>query len=56
MVLVDTDGLVDCLRGTEAARQWLQRTSKELFGIPGVAAMELVVISGIDVQEPYSRQ
>jgi predicted nucleic acid-binding protein len=43
MVLVDTDVLVDCLRGTEAARQWLERTSRELLGIPGVVAMELVI-------------
>ncbi|HLG57927.1 MAG TPA: type II toxin-antitoxin system VapC family toxin [Vicinamibacterales bacterium] len=43
MILVDTDVLVDCLRGTEAARQWFERSSKELLGIPGVVAMELVI-------------
>jgi predicted nucleic acid-binding protein len=43
MVLVDTDVLVDCLRGTEPARQWLERTSRESLGVPGVVAMELVI-------------
>lgn len=42
MILVDTDVLVDCLRGTDAARQWLE-SSGETLGIPGVVAMELVV-------------
>lgn len=43
MVLVDTDVLVDCLQGTEAARQWLEHTPRELLSIPGVVAMELVI-------------
>ncbi len=43
MVLVDTDVLVECLRGSVAAKNWLRSQPKEAFGIPGVVAMELVV-------------
>ncbi len=43
MILVDTDVLVDCLRGTDAAKQWIERASSEALAIPGVAAMELVI-------------
>src|SRR6266446_1978279 len=43
MVLVDTDVLVDCLRGTAPAKEWLARASAEVLGIPGVVAMELVI-------------
>jgi predicted nucleic acid-binding protein len=41
-VFLDTDVLVDCLRGTNPAREWLQNQSGERFQIPGVAAMELI--------------
>jgi|RhiMethySRZTD1v2_1073278.scaffolds.fasta_scaffold340918_2 predicted nucleic acid-binding protein len=43
MVLVDTDVMVDCLRGTAPSREWLQRTSTEALGLPGVVAMELLI-------------
>jgi predicted nucleic acid-binding protein len=43
MVLIDTDVLVECLRGSDAANLWLRRLEKEAFAIPGVVAMELVV-------------
>jgi predicted nucleic acid-binding protein len=43
MILVDTDVLVDCLRGVVEARTWLERETSEVLGIPGVVAMELVV-------------
>ena len=43
MILVDTDVLVDCLRGTAAAKEWVERVSTEVLAVPGVAAMELVI-------------
>jgi predicted nucleic acid-binding protein len=43
MVLVDTDVLVDCLRGTPPAKAWLEHASAEVLGIPGVVAMELLI-------------
>jgi predicted nucleic acid-binding protein len=43
MFLLDTDILVDCLRGTAPAREWLRTTSTDLFVIPGIAAMELLI-------------
>jgi predicted nucleic acid-binding protein len=48
MVLVDTDVLVDCLRGTSPAKAWLQDASAEVLGIPGVVAMELIIGVGIE--------
>ena len=41
--LLDTDVLIDCLRGTSSARAWLGEASLEAFQVPGVVAMELVV-------------
>ena len=41
--LVDTDVLVDILRGTPAAQAWLASVPTTAFAIPGVVAMELVV-------------
>ena len=43
MVLIDTDVVVDCLRGTAPSREWLQRASTEVLGLPGVVAMELLI-------------
>ena len=43
MVLVDTDVLVECLRGSVAAKDWLGTMPKEAFRIPGVVAMELLM-------------
>jgi len=42
-VLLDTDVLIDCLRGTASAQEWLIRTASETFHVPGIVAMELVV-------------
>ena len=43
MILLDTDVLIECLRGTASARTWLQQATTEPFQVPGVAAMELVM-------------
>ena len=43
MLLVDTDVLIECLRGSTAAKAWLASQSNAAFGIPGIVAMELVV-------------
>lgn len=40
---LDTDVLVDCLRGTAPAQDWLTRAANETFQVPGVVAMELLV-------------
>lgn len=42
-VFLDTDVLVDCLRGTAAARRWLEASVGETFYVPGSVAMELLV-------------
>jgi predicted nucleic acid-binding protein len=43
MNMVDTDVLIDCLRGTIPAQEWLKQLGKEPFAVPAVAAMELVM-------------
>ena len=43
MILLDTDILVDVLRGNESAKSWLQSLETESFGIPGMVARELVM-------------
>lgn len=43
MILIDTDVLIDCLRGSPAAKTWLTSFQKEALGIPGVVAMELMM-------------
>ena len=43
MFLLDSDVLIDCLRGNPAAKQWLAGLASEAFGVPGVVAMELLV-------------
>ncbi len=42
-VLLDTDVLVDCLRGTVTAQTWINQTAAQSFQVPGVAAMELIM-------------
>jgi len=42
-VFLDTDLLIDCLRGTSAARVWLEQSETETFQVPGVVAMELLM-------------
>ena len=41
--LVDTDVLIDILRGTPAAQAWLASVPTTSFEIPGIVAMELVI-------------
>ncbi len=41
-LLLDTDVLVDCLRGWPPAELWLGENSGQPFLIPGLVAMELV--------------
>lgn len=40
---LDTDIMIDCLRGTPAARVWLEQVEAEAFQVPGVVAMELLM-------------
>lgn len=40
MILLDTDVMVDVLRGYESAREWLE--SAQEIGVPGLVAMELI--------------
>jgi predicted nucleic acid-binding protein len=42
MILLDTDVLVDCLRGSEPARDWLSDHAADNFDVPGIVAMELI--------------
>ena len=41
-VLLDTDVLIDCLRGSVPAREWLELHASEAFQVPGIVAMELL--------------
>jgi predicted nucleic acid-binding protein len=43
MNLVDTDVIVDCLRGIIPAQEWLKQLSEQPFAVPAVAAMKLVM-------------
>ncbi|MFZ5882561.1 MAG: PIN domain-containing protein [Chloroflexota bacterium] len=40
MILLDTDVMVDILRGYEPAREWLKIAQE--IGVPGLVAMELI--------------
>jgi len=40
MILLDTDVMVDVLRGYEPAKEWLK--SAHEIGVPGLVAMELI--------------
>ena len=40
MILLDTDVMVDILRGYEPAKIWLESTQE--IGLPGLVAMELI--------------
>lgn len=42
MILLDTDVMVDILRGYEPAKQWLEAAQNQILGIPGLVAMELL--------------
>src|SRR6266487_4086446 len=43
MIFIDTDVLVECLRGSTLAKTWLGTLQKDAFGIPGIVAMELLM-------------
>jgi len=43
MIFIDTDVLVEYLRGSTVVRTWLGTLQKDTFGIPGVVAMELLM-------------
>lgn len=40
---LDTDVLVDCLRAMPAALNWLNQSADEIFQVPGIVAMELLI-------------
>jgi predicted nucleic acid-binding protein len=42
MILLDTDVMVDVLRGHEPALTWLQTATEQEFGLPGLVMMELL--------------
>jgi predicted nucleic acid-binding protein len=42
-ILLDTDVLIDCLRGLAPARAWLTGHATEVFDVPGIVAMELLM-------------
>ncbi len=43
MILLDTDVLIDCLRGLPSADEWLRESSGQGFGIPGIVAPDCIV-------------
>jgi len=42
MILLDTDVMIDVLRGYDPAVTWLQRLQYQEIGLPGLVAMELL--------------
>jgi predicted nucleic acid-binding protein len=42
MILLDTDVMIDLMRGHEPAISWLDSLGAEAVGIPGLVAMELI--------------
>ncbi|GAB4401738.1 MAG: hypothetical protein OHK0052_25140 [Anaerolineales bacterium] len=42
MILLDTDVMIDVLRGYEPAIAWLQSIQDEEIGLPGLVVMELL--------------
>jgi tRNA(fMet)-specific endonuclease VapC len=42
MILLDTDVMVDILRGFEKAVRWLEAIEEQETGLPGLVAMELI--------------
>lgn len=51
--LLDTDVLVDVLRGVEQARVWLDENANQRLLVPGIVAMEL--LAGCVNQEHLTR-
>lgn len=42
MLLLDTDVMIDVLRGYDPALEWLRSLADEMIGLPGFVAMELL--------------
>ena len=42
MILIDTDVMVDVLRGHDPAVNWLKGMQNQEIGLPGLVAMELL--------------
>lgn len=42
MVILDTDVMVDLLRGYEPAVEWLEGIGEEKIALPGFVVMELI--------------
>lgn len=42
MILLDTDVMIDILRGHAPARIWLESSRTQSIGLPGLVAMELL--------------
>lgn len=42
-VMLDTDVLIDVLRGVTPAKDWLARHAADTFDVPGIVAMELLM-------------
>ena len=42
MLLLDTDVMIDVLRGHDVALEWLHSLADETIGLPGFVAMELL--------------
>lgn len=42
MILLDTDVMIDYLRGFEPAKKWLESAREQELGLPGLVAMELL--------------
>ena len=42
MILLDTDVMIDYLRGFEPARLWFESVREQEIGLPGLVAMELL--------------
>ena len=42
MILLDTDVMIDYLRGFKPARDWLDAAREQKIGLPGIVAMELL--------------
>jgi len=43
MIFLDTDVLIDLIRGHEPAYKWLEANPDTSFALPGMTAMELIV-------------
>ena len=42
MILLDTDVMIDVLRGYEPAAEWLKGVASQEIGLPGLVVMELL--------------